>query len=52
MQSFITCQMRATPERRVAGAPPRATSLSRFIWAMVLPEVSAISSISAADLNG
>lgn len=32
--------------------PPREISLLRFISAMDLPEVSAICSISAADLKG
>ena len=51
MQSFITCHKRAEPFFRLA-APPRASSLLRFIAAMVLPEALDIFSISAADLNG
>ena len=51
MQARITAQMRRSPSSSVVG-PIMASSLARFICAMLLPEARAISSISAAVAKG
>ena len=50
MQSDITCQIRMMPG--FTSAVPRAAAFRAFICAIVSPEAAAISSISAAVLNG